>query len=369
MASLEIQLIAIIVAVNCALPGVFLMLRKMAMLSESITHTILLGIVLAYFATRDLSSPLLIIGASLMGLITVWFTELIQKTKLVSEDSAIGVVFPMLFSIAIILITRNASYVHLDTDSVLLGELAFAPFNRMIVFGYDIGPKAIYSSGIILIINMAVISLMFKELKIATFDPMFSSIIGFSPLILHYGIMSLVSITVVGAFEAVGSILVVAFMIGPPAISYLLTDNLKVMLILSSTIGALSAVLGFQTAIIFDISIAGSIAVIIGLLFSFTLIFSPKSGLITKLIKKHVQKEEFSKNILLAYIYNNQYDEYKNYIYQVNIFKKNLNWTNKQINNVIHKLANDNSIVKTNDIYKLTEKGIKKCRDINENLF
>lgn len=363
-ASLEIQLIAIIVAVNCALPGVFLMLRKMAMMSDSITHTILLGIVLAYFITRDLSSPLLIISASLMGLITVWLTELIQKTKLVSEDSAIGVVFPMLFSIAIILITKYASSIHLDTDSVLLGELAFAPFNRMIVFGYDIGAKAIYSSGILLIINVTVISLLFKELKVATFDPMFSSIIGFSPVILHYGIMSLVSITAVGAFEAVGSVLVVAFMIGPPSTSYLLTHNLKTMLILSSVIGAISAVLGFQTAILLDVSIAGSIAVVIGLLFSFALIFSPKSGMLTKIFTKHLQKEEFLKSTLLIHFYHNQHKESKNYISQLNILKNNLNWSNRQINAIIRKLESDKYIIKNNDIYNLTEKGIKKCNNM-----
>ena len=195
---LEIQIIAVIVAVACALPGTFLVLRKMSMMSDSITHTILLGIVLAFFVTHDLSSPFLILGAALMGVVTVWLTELLSRTRLLAEDAAIGVVFPLLFSIAIILITRYAGAVHLDTDSVLLGELAFAPFDRMIVGGVDIGAKAIYTTGVLLLINLAAITLFFKELKLATFDSMLAAVVGFSPALVHYGLMTLVSLTTVG---------------------------------------------------------------------------------------------------------------------------------------------------------------------------
>jgi len=275
-AGVEIQLIAVIVSAACALPGVFLVLRKMSMMSDSITHTILLGIVLAFFLTEDLSSPLLIAGAALMGVATVWLTETLMNTRLMSEDSAVGIVFPLLFSIAIILITRYAGSVHLDTDSVLLGELAFAPFDRMVVFGVDIGAKAIYTSGALLLINVILITMFYKELKIVTFDPMLASLLGFSPGLVHYGLMTLVSLTAVGAFEAVGSVLVVAFMIGPPLTAYLLTDELKKMLLLSAGFGALSGILGYHAALLPDVSIAGGMAVTTGLIFAVVFIFAPK---------------------------------------------------------------------------------------------
>ena len=275
-AGVEIQLIAVIVSAACALPGVFLVLRKMSMMSDSITHTILLGIVLAFFLTEDLSSPLLIAGAALMGVATVWLTETLMNTRLMSEDSAVGIVFPLLFSIAIILITRYAGSVHLDTDSVLLGELAFAPFDRLVVFGVDIGAKAIYTSGALLLINVILITMFYKELKIVTFDPMLASLLGFSPGLVHYGLMTLVSLTAVGAFEAVGSVLVVAFMIGPPLTAYLLTDDLKKMLLLSAGFGALSGILGYHAALLPDVSIAGSMAVTTGLIFAVVFIFAPK---------------------------------------------------------------------------------------------
>ncbi len=207
-ASIEIQIIAVIVAVSCSLLGSFLILRRMSMMCDSITHTILLGIVIAFFITKDLSSPFLIVGAALIGVITVWLTETLTKTRLLGNDSAIGVVFPLLFSIAIILITKFAGNVHLDTDSVLLGELAFAPFDRMIVGGVDIGAKAIYTTGILFIINLLAVIIFFKELKVSTFDPMLAAVMGFTPAVLHYGLMVLVSLTTVGSFQAVGSILV-----------------------------------------------------------------------------------------------------------------------------------------------------------------
>jgi len=294
-AGVEIQLIAVIVSAACALPGVFLVLRKMSMMSDSITHTILMGIVLAFFLTEDLSSPLLIAGAALMGVATVWLTETLMNTRLMSEDSAVGIVFPLLFSIAIILITRYAGSVHLDTDSVLLGELAFAPFDRLVVFGVDIGAKAIYTSGALLLINVILITVFYKELKIVTFDPMLASLLGFSPGLVHYGLMTLVSLTAVGAFEAVGSVLVVAFMIGPPLTAYMLTDDLKKMLLLSAGFGALSGILGYHAALLPDVSIAGSMAVTTGLVFAVVFIFAPKRGLIGVFIRK-IKRDNFMRS-------------------------------------------------------------------------
>ncbi|WP_330638460.1 metal ABC transporter permease [Anaeropeptidivorans aminofermentans] len=286
---LEIQLIAILISVGCALPGAFLVLNKMSMMADSITHTILLGIVIGFFITQDLSSPVLIIGAALTGVATVWLTELLKGSRLLSGDSSIGIVFPFLFSIAVILISRYAGSVHLDTDSVLLGELAFAPFDRLLINGIDIGAKGIYIALSLLAVNIAFIALFFKELKLMSFDPVLGAILGFSPLILRYALMTVVSLTAVGAFQAVGSVLVIAFMIGPPATAYLLTDDLKKMLFLSGFIGTLGSILGYTGARVLDVSIAGTIAVAIGILFGLAFIFAPKRGMLS--ILSHRRKE------------------------------------------------------------------------------
>ena len=267
-ASLEIQLIAALTAAGCAIPGVFLLLRKMSMVSDSITHTILLGIVLAFFAVNDLSSPFLLIGAAIMGPITVWITELLSKTKTVSEDAATGIVFPLLFSIAVILITKYAGTAHLDTDSVLLGELAFAPFDRMVLFGYDLGAKGLYISGCLLVINIVFTSVFYKELQVVSFDPVLAAVMGFSPAVVHYSLMTAASLTAVGAFEAVGSVLVTAFMIAPAASAYLLPENLKKMIFIAVGIGLASGILGYHTAVLYDVSIAGCMACWTGVFFA-----------------------------------------------------------------------------------------------------
>lgn len=356
-AGLEIQLITVVVAIACSLPGVFLVLRKMSMMTDAITHTILLGIVIAFFATESFTSPLLIVGAAIMGVITVFLTETLHSTKLVSEDSAIGVVFPLLFSIAIIIISKYAGSVHLDTDSVLLGELAYAPFNRLVVFGKDIGPRALYSMLAILILNLGFIIVFFKELKIVTFDAALATILGFTPAIMHYSLMTLVSITAVGAFESVGSILVIAFMIGPPVTAYLLTDDLKIMVILSAIIGSINGLLGYQLAAFFDVSIAGSMAVMTGFVFLLVFVFAPDKGLVSIIRRRSSQKIEFAEKSLLFHILNHEGETNEAIELGVDTIVDHVNWEKKFLNTMLNNLKKEDKVYIDNQVIRLTKSG------------
>jgi len=291
----DIYLVAIVVAIACALPGVFLVLRGTTMLTDAITHSVLLGIVLAFFVTNDLNSPLLLIGATLVGLVVVWLIEALQNTKLLSNDSAIGVVFPLFFSLGIILITRYAGDVHLDTDAVLMGELAFVPFSRVTLFGLDIGPQALITMIVILLLNLLFIVFFFKELKVTTFDPVFSAVIGISPAIIHYALMGLVSLTAVGAYDAVGSILVVGFMVGPALSAYLLTNDLKKMLYLSVGFAIFNSFVGITIARYLDLSLAGMIAAVTGITAFLVFLFSPSKGWLKKRVDYNKQREAFEK--------------------------------------------------------------------------
>jgi len=291
----DIYLVAIVVAITCALPGVFLVLRGTTMLSDAITHSVLLGIVLAFFITNDLNSPLLLVGATLVGLVVVWLIESLQNTGLLSNDSAIGIVFPLFFSVGIILITRYAGDVHLDTDAVLMGELAFVPFSRVTLFGLDIGPQALITMIVILLLNVLFIVFFFKELKVTTFDPVFAAVIGISPAIIHYALMGLVSLTAVGAYDAVGSILVVGFMVGPALSAYLLTNDLKKMLYLSVGFSIFNSFVGITIARYLDLSLAGMIAAVTGITAFLVFLFSPSKGWLKKRIDYNKQREAFEK--------------------------------------------------------------------------
>jgi manganese/zinc/iron transport system permease protein len=303
---LEIQLVAVVVAVACALSGVFLVLRRMALMSDAISHTVLLGIVLVFFITHDITSPFLILGAAAVGVATVGLVELLRRTQLLKEDAAIGLVFTALFSLAVILISRYAGSVHLDTDAVLLGEIAFAPFRRLTINGIDLGPRTLWVMGGVLLLNVGFISVFYKELKLSTFDPGLAAALGFSPVLLHYAFMTLVSITAVGAFDAVGSILVVALMIAPPATAYLLADSLHRVLLLSAATAAAAALLGFWLAWIIDASIAGCMASAAGALFALAFLFAPDRGIVSVVRRRSRQRWEFARLMLAIHLLHHE---------------------------------------------------------------
>ena len=352
-AQIEIQLIASIVAIACAIPGTFLVLRKMALISDAISHSILPGLVLGFFITHDLNSPLLIIMAALSGVVTVILVEFIQKTKLVKEDTAIGLVFPVLFSIGVIMIAKNANDVHLDTDAILLGELAFAPFDRFLVDGSDLGPKSLWIIGTILLITIGLLFAFFKELKISTFDVGLATALGFSPIMIHYGLMSVASITIVGSFDAVGAILVVALMIAPAATAYLLTDNLKRMLSLSVVFGVFSAIAGYWLAHWLDASISGSMTTILGIVFLLVYLFAPKRGLISVLYRNKQQQIEVSLLTFLLHL-NNHQEISERHITHLN---EHINWRRVKSKSVLDLALKNNMIIIDKSIISLTDKG------------
>ena len=302
---LEIQLIAVIVGVACALPGVFLVLRRMAMMSDAISHTVLLGIVLGFFAIGSLESPLLVLAAAAVGVPTGSLVELLIRTRLVRQDAAIGLVFPALFSVAVILISRFARGVHLDVDAVLLGELAFAPLDRVLVAGLDL-PRSLVVMGVILLLNVTFIALFYKELKLTTFDAGLAVALGFSPVVVHYALMIMVSVTAVGAFDAVGSILVVALMITPPAAAYLLTDRLSRMLLYSAALAAAGAVGGFWLAVALDANVAGAMAAMLGVLFLGVFLLAPSRGLLAQARRRGRQRWEFAQTALAIHLLNHE---------------------------------------------------------------
>ena len=352
-AQIEIQLIASLVAIACAIPGTFLVLRKMAMISDAISHSILPGIVIGFFITQNLNSPLLILLAAVTGIITVILVEYIQKTGLVKEDTAIGLVFPALFSIGVILIAKNANDVHLDVDAVLLGELAFAPFDRLLLFGTDVGPKSLWIIGVILIITIGLLFAFFKELKVSTFDAGLASALGFSPVIMHYGLMSVASVTTVGAFDAVGAILVVALMIAPAATAYLLTTDLKKMLGYAISFGVFSAISGYWVAHWLDASIAGSITTMLGLLFFLVYLFAPNKGLIAVIYRERRQRIEVSLLTFLLHLGNHQEIEERH----VNHLSEHINWHKVRSKTVLDLALKNNMVTIDENIVSLTEKG------------
>lgn len=359
----EIQLIAVLVSASCAIPGVFLVLRKMALMSDAITHAVLPGIVIGFLLSGTLNSPLLIVGAVLMGVITVMITEAIAKTRLVQNDAAIGIVFPALFSIGVILVARYTGNVHLDTDAVLLGELAFAPFDRLTLGGNDLGPKSAWVMGIIFIFNIGLLLFFFKELKVATFDPGLAATLGFSPVIIHYALMIDVSITAVGAFDAVGSILVVALMIAPAATAYLITDDLRLMVILSVGFGIASSIAGFWAAWIMDASIAGAMAGMAGVFFLLAFLFAPHRGVLSRIRERRKQKLDFSVSMLIVHLLHHSSEEDAEIECHVDHLQDHINWDNRYARAVLAIAYRSGLVTEKDRILSLTDDGVSAAKE------
>jgi manganese/zinc/iron transport system permease protein len=283
--AVTIVAIGALVGIAATLLGTFLVLRRESMLSDAISHSVLLGIVAAYLLTGALDTPFHVVGAALAGLGTVVLTDLLVRSRRVKGDAAIGLVFPALFAAAVLLINVYARDVHLDTDAVLLGEIAFAWLDVVPVFGLEVA-RSLLTMASITALNLAFVVLLYKELKLATFDPALAFALGLRPALIGYALLGLVSVTAVGAFEAVGAILFVAFVIVPPAAAYLSTDRLGAMLLYGCGIAVAASVIGYAFARAFDVSIGGSMASATGVFLLLALAFGPRHGLIARALRR-----------------------------------------------------------------------------------
>lgn len=260
-------LLAVVTALACALPGVFVVLRRNSMLVEGIAHAVLPGIVVGYALTRDLNSPWLIFGAALAGLVVVLANEWLIETGLLTGDAPQGLVFPSLFAAGVILVTIDFSHVHLHTYVVLVGDLNLAAFQQLVVNGVSIGPEYLYVMLAVFVVNVAFIALFYPKLKVTTFDPQFAAVLGMRTRLLYTAFMFLVSVTLVTAFYAAGVILVISLLVVPAATALLISKRLSVMLVFTAVFAVVGALAGFWIAYVLNAATSASMALFYGALF------------------------------------------------------------------------------------------------------
>lgn len=448
-----------LVAFAAALPGAFLLLRKLAMTTDAISHTVLLGIVLAFLLLAaipgleaDLNSPWLILGAALAGVATVLLTGAIQRSGLVRADAALGLVFPLLFAIAIILISRLTEDVHLDVDAVILGEIGVvwadarshcrqncdpveitpddprAETARRCsnCAALDIGPRdpaaefeeyclncgsytaagawrarlvtqapvlvfwprAITAMLLTALLNLGFIALFFKELKLTTFDPALAASLGLRPAAMNTALMVLVSITAVAAFDAVGSVLVVAFFIIPPATAWLLSDRLAHILLLAPAGGILASLTGYELSrgnflgiaqmsdllvwldgligldgfTAWNTSISASIVLMMFFFFLLAWVFSPRQGLLLTLLQRRARQQHFADQLLLGHVHHHQGTaEAASELAQAGLHR-HLGWTPRRTQRVLARLRLRDLLRSEGGTLHLTARGERSVR-------
>lgn len=446
------------VAISGASLGVFLLLRKMSLTSDAISHTVLLGIVGAFFLMiflglePSLSSPILLIGATVAGVLTVLLTELVRRSNLVKNDAALGLVFPLLFALAVILISRFADDIHLDSDVVLVGEIGLAwantnsyclencedvvitpdspqaelgrvctncsrgginPRDPEAVFEETCSncgvysaaeawrerlieeppqlvffPKALTVMGMITLINLLFVTVFYKEMKLTAFDEALAKALGFRPVALTYVLMTLVSLTAVGAFDAVGSILVVAFFVIPAATAYLLTDRLAVMLLISPFFGILGTITGYEFArgsflglpvdaflslldktigiggfTNWNVSISASMVLMCFFFFCLAWILSPRYGLISLSFQRRQQGLRFKEQLLMGHLYTHMNTEDMPLENAAETLHEHLAWKKTEAQKILARLVRHGWVQVENGLVVLTPSGIQEVED------
>ncbi len=348
-----------------SLVGVFLVLRKNSMLSDAISHSIVFGIVIVWLLTRQQSGPVQIVGAALTGLLTVFLTELLVKSRKVKDDAAIGLVFPALFSIGVLLLNLYARSVHIDTHTVLLGEIGFVWLNTISIGGYDV-PQALVWMSVVTLVNAAFVTVFFKDLKLATFDPALSTALGFAPTLLSYGLLALTSMTAVAAFDAVGAILFIAFVIVPPSAAYLLTDRLAHMLVIGVLIAVASSVLGYYAAVALDVSIGAMMAVMTGGFLAAAFLFGPRYGILAQSWRRMGQRYVNESRTLAVHLYNHEDTPQSREETVVGALRDHLGWHDRKADQVVQRSLRLGLVVRHGVDLHLTAKGRRVALELLE---
>ena len=374
-------------AVAAALLGNFLVLRKMSMLGDAISHAVLPGLAVAFMVTSSRSSLPMFIGAVIVGVLTAFFTEWIRKVGNVDEGASMGVVFTSLFALGLVLIVQAVDHVDLDPGCVLYGAIELTPLEPPVSFLGAKVPPAVRTLSIVLMINLAFVVLFFKELKISSFDPSLSTSTGFNARILHYALMVLVAVTAVASFETVGNILVVAMFIVPPATAYMLTNKLSVMIAISAVLAALSALLGHLAAITVpgwfgfeSTTTAGMMAVVAGIFLALAVLLAPQRGVLVKWYQQFRLSFHILGDDVIAYLYRLQEKSGKHpgklspigvgtnsieaqqtgHLSTFDSIRHNLLAGSTPLRLVLSRLMRKNLIARQNDQYVLTPNGDRK---------
>jgi manganese/zinc/iron transport system permease protein len=281
--------------------GTFLVLHRSTMLTDAIAHAALLGIVVAYLFVGDLHHPALTVGAALAGLVTVMGTRLLERSRLVRTDAAIALVFPFLFALAVLLAGRYAGDAHLDADAVLVGEIGFAWIDVAGFLGLEM-PRALRTMLIVLALDAVLVAALWNALKLVAFDRVHAATIGFAPGVVTGVLLGATSLTAVAAFDAVGAVLFVAFVVAPPAAGLLLADRVGGMLAIGLIGSVLASVGGYGAALAFDLAIAPSMALAAGVLVGVALLVGPRHGVVARIARTRHRALDLDARALLVHL-------------------------------------------------------------------
>jgi len=277
-----IILTACIIAINSSILGSFLVLKKMSLIGDALSHAVLPGIVIAFLISGEINSFWMLLGASGFGIIAILLIDWLNRVGGFGKDSSIGIIYTLLFAIGIILIATKAKNVDIDVDCVLFGDINTTPLVHKII-GM---PAPTFNLIIISVITLLTILIGLKGFKITSFDKNYAQTLGISIPFWSYLFLGLSSISTVYSFDSVGAIMVIGLLVIPASFANVLTRKLKPFLAIAIGFGVSSCILGHFLAILLDIPTVPTIGVFMGLILIITLVIKNLSH------KKHQVAEE-----------------------------------------------------------------------------
>lgn len=256
-------LTSVLVGAICGILSCYVILKRWSLLGDAISHAVLPGVAIAYL----LGWPFFI-GAFITGALTSVGIGAIERHTRIKSDAAMGLMFTGAFALGIVIISKIASSTHL----------------MHILFGNVLGvqPSALLLTLVASVIALLVVWLAYRPLLLYAFDPLQAQALGFNTSIIHYGLILLLTLTIVASLETVGIILVVAMLITPGATAHLLTDRFKTMMLISVGVGVSSAVFGLWLSVVLDVASGGTIVLVATSWFLLALLFSPKQGVLVR---------------------------------------------------------------------------------------
>ncbi len=364
-------------AIASSLLGNFLVLRRLSLMGDAISHSVLPGIAAAFLFSGTRGSIVVLIGAASMGLLTVWLTELIRKYGKVEESAAIGVVFTSLFAVGLIMMVRAGDKIDLDPSCVLYGNLEMIILKKVATPFGEV-PQVVITLCVVCLLNAICIAVFFKQWQVSTFDPLLSQAQGISPTLFHYILASLVAVTCIASFEAVGNILVVAMLVVPAATAFLLCKRLHAMILVSVVIGTASAIVGHLLAISVPVAFgfksvnsAAMMAVASGIFLVIAVIASPRAGVLVRLIEQRTVARKIVGEDMLALLYrhserkieNNRAFENRSVLAKGDIAVQ-LKITLQKLNSVTSDLVRNGWVSMTQTSVTLTDKGHRVAQNL-----
>lgn len=266
---LRAVLASMLVALACAPVGVFLYLRRQSLLVDALAHVALPGIVFAVLLTGSLAPSALLVGAVVTGLFTTWSIEALSRLPRIRPDAAIGVVFTSLFALGLLLLSSRLDGVHLDVEHALYGDVLAVGEGSFILL-WCVTP-----------VLLALIALALPTLSLASFDERYAASLGVPVVGVHYALTSSATLATVASFEAVGAVLVVAFVIVPAATAHIVARSVAGMIAWAVGFAWLAVACGVALSLVIDASTSGAIVACAGVIYLLVFLFAPRYGWLT----------------------------------------------------------------------------------------